>query len=70
MTAVLHDDVAPTSRSRRPTSAPAPKQASKRLAWPPIGGGDPMVDAAVRLLSIPLRQAYAALWRLGLLEVR
>lgn len=32
-------------------------------------GGDPLVDAAVRLLSIPLRQLYAALWRMGLIEV-
>jgi hypothetical protein len=37
---------------------------------PPIGGGDPMVDTAVRLLSIPVRQVYAVLWRLGLIEVR
>ncbi|MEB3983015.1 Rv1535 family protein [Mycobacterium sp. 663a-19] len=36
----------------------------------PIGGGDPVVDAAAGLLSIPLRQVYAALWRLGLIEVR
>jgi hypothetical protein len=62
MTAVLYDDgVAP---------APAPKQASKRLPRPPIGGGDPVVDAAARLLIIPLRQVYAVLWRLGLIEVR
>ena len=62
MTAVPYDDVA--------ESPPTPKQASKQLAQPPIGGRDPMVDAAVRLLSIPLRQVYAALWRLGLIEVR
>ena len=29
-----------------------------------------MVDAATRLLSIPLRHMYAALWRVGLIEVR
>jgi hypothetical protein len=37
---------------------------------PPIGAGsDPLSDAATHLLSIPLRQVYAVLWRLGLLEV-
>jgi len=36
----------------------------------PIGaGGDPLVGAAARLLSIPLRQVYAVLWRAGLIEV-
>jgi hypothetical protein len=47
------------------TTPPAP-----RVARSPIGaGGDPLVDAAVRLLSIPLREVYAVLWRLGLIEV-
>ena len=32
--------------------------------------GDPLVDGAARLLSIPLRHVYAALWRVGVLEVR
>jgi len=32
--------------------------------------GDPMVDATARLLSIPLRHVYAALWRMGLIDVR
>jgi hypothetical protein len=62
MTAVPYDDVVATP--------PAPKQASKRHRQPPIGLGDPMVDTTVRLLSIPVRQVYAVLWRLGLLEVR
>ncbi|BBZ49370.1 hypothetical protein H7H82_08230 [Mycobacterium heidelbergense] len=58
MAAVLHDDAV--------TSPPAPP----RLPRLPIGAaGDPLVDAAVRLLSIPLRHAYAVLWRVGLLEV-
>ena len=59
MAAVPYDDVV--------APPPAPKQVSKR---PPIGWGDPMVDGAARLLSIPLRQVYAVLWRLGLIEVR
>ena len=62
MTAVPYDHVVATQ--------PAPKQASKRLPQPPIGGGDLLVDATARLLGIPLRQVYAVLWRLGLLEVR
>ncbi|ETB40243.1 hypothetical protein N602_13275, partial [Mycobacterium avium subsp. hominissuis 10-5606] len=33
-------------------------------------GGDPLVDGAARLLSIPLRHVYAALWRVGVLEVQ
>ena len=70
MTAVLYDDVVTTPPTPMLTLAPAPKQASKRLHQPPIAGGDPMVDATARLLSIPLRHVYAALWRVGLIEVR
>ncbi len=65
MTALLHDDVVP----RLPAPAPAPTQA-KRLRHQQMGaGGDPLADAAARLLSIPLRHLYAALWRVGLIEV-
>ena len=53
MTAVLHDDGVTTPAAPRRT---------------PIGG-DPLADAAARLLSIPVRQVYALLWRLGLIEV-
>jgi hypothetical protein len=31
--------------------------------------GDPLVEGAARLLSVPLRQLYAALWRAGVIEV-
>jgi hypothetical protein len=56
MTAVRHDDVVAAPPAPQPT---------------PIGvGGDPLSDAATRLLSIPVRHVYALLWRLGLLEVR
>jgi hypothetical protein len=56
MTAVRHDDVVATPPAPRPT---------------PIGvGGDPLSEAATRLLSIPLRHVYALLLRVGLLEVR
>jgi hypothetical protein len=71
MTAVRYDDVVTTPAAPRLTLAPAPKQASKRLHRPLFGaGGDPLVDASARLLAIPLRHMYAALWRVGLVEVR
>ena len=66
MTAVLHDEVLTSP----PATGAAQKPAPKRPSQTPIGaGGDPMVDAATRLLSIPLRQLYAVLWRVGLIEV-
>ncbi len=65
MTAVLFDEVVTVAAAPRPSVAPAPK----RTPRPPVAGGDPMVDAASRLLSIPLRHLYAALWRVGVLEV-
>jgi hypothetical protein len=72
MTAVLYDDVMPAPLpAPRLTLAPAPKQVPTRLHQTPIGAGsDPMVDVAARLLSIPLRQVYALLWRAGVIEVR
>jgi hypothetical protein len=71
MTAVPYNDVATTPAAPRLTSAPAPKQASKRLHRPSLdAGGDPLVDASARLLAIPLRHMYAVLWRVGLVEVR
>ena len=45
----------------------APKKATLRVDNTP---GDPLVDGATRLLSIALRHVYAALWRVGVLEVR
>ncbi|OBI84342.1 Rv1535 family protein [Mycobacterium sp. 1245805.9] len=65
MTAVLFDEVVAAPAAPRPNVAPAPKRAPR----PPVAGGDPMVDAASRLLSIPLRHLYAALWRVGVIEV-
>ena len=66
MTAVLHDEVVTSPPATRAAERPAPK----RPRQAPIGaGGDPLMDAATRLLSIPLRQLYAVLWRVGLIEV-
>jgi hypothetical protein len=75
MTAVLLDDidVIDVASDIRPTTrlAVAPAPTKKRVRRAPIDtGGDPMVDAATRLLSIPLRHMYAALWRVGVIEVR
>jgi hypothetical protein len=43
---------------------------TRRLDNQPFGiGGDPLVDGAARLLTIPVRHLYAALWRVGVLEV-
>ena len=77
MTAVLYDEVmvaaTPAPRLRavpapEPTAVPTPKSTSKRPDFQQIAG-DPLVEGAARLLSIPMRQLYAALWRAGVLEV-
>ncbi|WP_428340082.1 Rv1535 family protein [Mycobacterium sp.] len=76
MTAVLHDEVvvAATSAPRltvvpdlEPTALPTPKTAIRPN--PQTTGADPLVDGAARLLCVPLRQLYAALWRAGVIEV-
>jgi hypothetical protein len=77
MTAVLYDEVASPAPVRKLTVvrdtdavvATTPGKAARRLDGRPLGG-DPLVDGAARLLSIPLRHVYAALWRVGVLEVR
>ena len=76
MTAVLYDEVATATPARRlravpaptPMAVPAPKRTSKRPQQQLVAG-DPLVVGAARLLCIPLRQLYAALWRAGVLEV-
>jgi hypothetical protein len=76
MTAVLYDEVVTAAPARRlravpaptPTAMPAPKRTSKRPQYE-MAGGDPLVTGAARLLCVPLRQLYAALWRAGVLEV-
>ena len=70
MTAVLYDEVVTTAPAPQLTLVPAPKQVSKRRSQPiVIDTGDPLVDGAARLLSVPMRHLYAALWRAGVLEV-
>jgi len=58
-------------RDGSPIQAPAPKKVTRRIDAQPFGvGGDPLVNGAARLLTIPLRHVYAALWRVGVLEVQ
>lgn len=77
MTAVLFDEAATLAPVRKLTIvrdtdtvvAREPQKVTRRCGGRPFGG-DPLVDGAARLLSIPLRHVYAALWRAGVLEVR
>lgn len=64
MTAVRYDDVAPAA------AAPAATQPASPPRRPAAGSTDPLMAMTTRLLSIPLHQLYAALWRVGVLEVR
>jgi hypothetical protein len=74
MTAALYDEVdtvtaAPTLRVVRdqaPVEMPAPMMVLRREHH----YGDPLVDGAAKLISIPLRHVYAALLRMGVLEVQ
>jgi hypothetical protein len=77
MTAVLFDEAmvaaTPAPRLRAVpapelTAVPTVKKASRRPEYQQIGA-DPLVAGAARLLCVPLRQLYAALWRAGVLEV-
>ncbi len=78
MTAALYDEVVTVAPARKltvvrdatPTQAPAPKIVTRRLDILLFGiAGDPLVNCAARLLTIPVRHVYAALWRVGVLEV-
>ena len=76
MTAVLFDEAATLAPVRKLTIVrdtdtvvvSEPQKATRRCGRP--FGGDPLVDGAAHLLCIPLRHVYAALWRVGVLEVR
>jgi hypothetical protein len=82
MTAALYDEVVTVAPARKltvvrdatPIQAPAPEQVTRQPEFPLFamlfGGGDPLVDGAARLLAIPVRHVYAALWRVGVLEVQ
>ncbi|BBX73758.1 hypothetical protein H7H78_10650 [Mycobacterium shinjukuense] len=75
MTAALNEVVtaAPAPRlhvvrEEAPIEA-AQKVTRRRDTRPVIVIRDPLVDGAAGLLSIPLRHMYAALWRIGVLDV-
>jgi hypothetical protein len=77
MTAFLQDDVVvvaatPAPRLRvvadpTPVAVPMPKAFNRPDAQ--LAVADPLVAGAARLLCVPLRQLYAALWRAGVIEV-
>ncbi|OBA76639.1 hypothetical protein A5641_20890 [Mycobacterium sp. 1554424.7] len=74
MTAVLYDEVVTAApklsvvRDTTPAPAPAPAPAPKKGTTIVIS--DPLVDGAAHFLAIGVRHVYAALWRVGVLEVR
>jgi hypothetical protein len=75
MTAVLYDEVVAATPAPRLRAVPAPAplavptaKTSKRPDHQVVGD-DLLVVGAARLLCVPLRQLYAALWRAGVLEV-
>lgn len=54
-----------------PAPVPARRMTTRLFAGRFFSAGrDPLVDGAACLLVVPVRQLYAALWRIGLLEVR
>ena len=75
MTAVLYDEVVAATSAPRlrvvpdPTPTALPKPKTSKRSDLPLTGADPLVEGAARLLCVPLRQLYAALWRAGVLEV-
>ncbi|OBH32205.1 hypothetical protein A5692_15700 [Mycobacterium sp. E342] len=82
MTVALHDEVVTVAPARTlrvvrdvdvtqaAVAAPAPKKATRQVHKQPVLAGDPLVEGATRLLSVPLRHVYAALWRVGVLEIQ
>ena len=78
MTAALYDEVVTVAPARKlavvrdatPTQVPAPTKMTRQIDSRTIVISDPLVDGAARLLTIGVRHVYAALWRVGLLEVQ
>ena len=76
MTAAFYDQVVTVAPDRKltvvrdATPAPAPTKATRRAETPTIVISDPLVDGAAHFLAIGVRHVYAALWRVGVLDVR
>jgi hypothetical protein len=81
MTAALYDEVVTVAPARTLTvvredtiqatiEAPAPKKVTRQANTQPFLAGDPLVEGATRLLTVGMRHVYAALWRVGVLEVQ
>jgi hypothetical protein len=75
MTAALYDEVSVTAapklhvvRDGASIQPAAPKKVARRVENRPYS--DPLVDGAARLLTVPVRHVYAALLRIGVLEVQ
>jgi hypothetical protein len=68
MTAAFYDEVSTTAPAPKLTAVHTPKQTARRADCQAFDG-DPLIGGATRLLCVPLRQLYAAMWRVGLLEV-
>ena len=82
MTAVLYDEVVTAAPARKltvvrdfetartTTRAPAKKVTRRVDAHAFCAGGHPLVDGAARLLTVGVRHLYAALWRVGVLDIQ
>lgn len=62
MVAIAYTDI----QAPAPRAISTPKKVDSRPAAP---ASDPLVDMTSRLLSGPLHQMYALLWRIGVLTV-
>jgi hypothetical protein len=65
MVAIAYTDI--TAPAPRAIGTPTKPEA--RRGAPAAPASDPVVDMATRLLSGPLNQMYALLWRVGVLTV-
>jgi len=69
MVAIAYTDItapAPRTLHAVPTK---PARPTRGAAAPAAPTSDPLVDMTTRLLSGPLHQMYALLWRVGVLTV-
>jgi hypothetical protein len=63
MVAIAYTDITAPA----PPTRPALKKVDRRQSVGTMS--DPVVDVTTRLLSVPLHQMYALLWRVGVLSV-